>query len=464
MIVSNSEYIEAYYVDPESGSDRNPGTFDQPFRSIQQGIDTAGENQNDGNQIYLKGGTYNLTEPIRIDHYSGEEEAFLTLQALPGEEVILDGSQVDSSGGLIDIRNALGVNIIGLEIRNAPSHGIEVIDGKYINIVDNLIHHTQGMGIRVRGYLGEDLPYEADSTVQSSDVVIDNNEVYLSNLSNSGENKGLENWGAGIQAWNADDVTIINNRVGSNYGEGIGLTLVDDGIVANNIVYDSFSVQIYLDNVTDSIVENNFIYSTGDRNFERENRSAHGIAFANEIYNISEPEKFYLDDNLIQHNVIVGADTGIIYGTWAGIHQNEATNNFQGLRNSTISRNTVYGSESYSLYFDADPNNENVTISDNIFYQESESDLSQIDTLTGLHFCSNLWLEGEIWDITDLSDIRDSLLANSEGVEINNYQLQFNSPNIDVLTGDFNFGMSDNLGDLGALEYEEIPFEPGDIV
>ncbi|MEM8677173.1 MAG: right-handed parallel beta-helix repeat-containing protein, partial [Cyanobacteria bacterium P01_G01_bin.67] len=437
------ESATAYYIDPKNGSDNNPGTFDRPFSSIQQGIDVAGETENDSNQIYLKGGTYNLTEAIEIDRYSGEEDAFLTIQALPGEEVILDGSQVDSSGGLINIRNVRRVNIIGLEVRNAPSHGIEVVNGKYISIVDNLIHHTQGMGIRVRGYLGGDLTYEADSTVQSSDVVIDNNEVYLTNLSNSGDNKGLDNWGAGIQAWNADDVTIINNTVGSNYGEGISLNLVDDGIVANNVVYDSFSVQIYLDNATDSIVENNFIYSTGDRLFDRGNRSAYGIALANEIYNISDPKRFYLDDNLIQHNVIVGADTGIIYGTWAGIHQDEVTSNPQGLRNSTISRNTVYGSESYSINFDADPNHENVTISDNIFYQESEFDLSQIDSFTGLNFRSNLWFGGDTGDATSSSDIRaDPLLVNPGGTEITDYQLQINSPAIDVLTGDRNYEIS----------------------
>lgn len=103
--MANLEYVEAYYVDPENGSDRNAGTFDRPFRSIQTGIDIAGENQNDGNKIYLKGGTYNLTKPIEINRYSGEEEAFLTIQALSGEEVILDGSQVSREGGLIDIKN-----------------------------------------------------------------------------------------------------------------------------------------------------------------------------------------------------------------------------------------------------------------------------------------------------------------------------------------------------------------------
>lgn len=44
-----------------------------------------------------------------------------------------------------------------------------------------MIHHTQGMGIRVRGYTGENLQYEADSSVQSSDIVIENNNVYLTN-------------------------------------------------------------------------------------------------------------------------------------------------------------------------------------------------------------------------------------------------------------------------------------------
>lgn len=463
--MANVEHVEAYYVDPENGSDRNPGTFDRPFRSIQQGIDIAGENQNDGNKVYLKGGTYNLTQPIEINRYSGEESAFLTIQALPGEEVILDGSQVSREGSLIDIRNVRRVNIIGLEIRNAPSHGIEVVNGRYINIVDNLIHHTQGMGIRVRGYTGENLQYEADSRVQSSDIVIENNGVYLTNLSNSGDNKGVDNWGAGIQAWNADDVVIVNNTVGGNYGEGIGLTLVDDGVVANNVVYDSFSAQIYLDNVTETVVENNFVYDTGDRRFYRDNLPANGIALGNEIHNIVAPERFYLDDLLIRRNVIVGADSGIIYGTWAGTHQNEFTNNPQGLQNTNIVRNTVYGSESYSVNFFADPNNENVNIANNIFYQESEDNLSQIDRLTGLNFQRNLWFGGEIGDGESSSDIiADPLFINPGGREVEDYQLQSNSPAIDVLTDDLNYWVTDNLGDLGALEFGGVSFDPGNIV
>ena len=464
LIMNTTEYIESYYVDSENGNDNNPGTVERPFQSIQKGIDAAGINKNDGNQVYLQGGIYNLTQPLEINPYNGEPDDFLTIKSLPGEQAILDGSQVSTGGGLINVRDVGRINIIGLEIRNAPSHGIEVVNGKYVNIVDNLIYNTQGMGIRVRGYMGEDLvEYESDTTVQSSNIVIDSNGVYQTNLSNSGKNKGINNWGAGIQAWNANDVAIVNNTVGENYGEGIGFSLVNNGLVANNTLYDNFSVQIYLDNVADSVVETNFIRNTGDHQFYRNNFPAHGIAMANEIYNVAQPERFYLKDNLIQRNIIVGANSGIIYGNWAGRHQNQATNNFQGLKNTTIVHNTVYDSKSYSIRFDEDTNNNEVRIYNNIFYQESDHNLSSIDNLTGIYFGRNLWFGGKSGDGSSSKDIvADPQFINPGGDKITDYQLQADSAAIDVVKGDESYWVSNNQGDLGALEFGEPVFDTGD--
>ena len=465
-MVNTSQYIDAYYIDPINGSDDNIGTVDSPLKTIQKGIDVAGENDNDGNQVYLKGGTHYLERPLEINRYSGEETAYLTIKSAPGENAILDGSQVSEERGLIEVRDVRRINIIGLEIRNAPSHGIEVVNGQSINIYDNLISDTQGMGIRVRGYMAENLPSEGDTSKQSSHIVIEGNAVYNTNLSNSGVNKGSNNWGAGIQAWNADEITIVNNTVGGNYGEGIGLSLVDDTIVANNTVYDNFSVQIYLDNVTDSVVEANLIYSTGDRKFYRFDLPAHGIALANEIYNVSNPESFYLDNNLITRNVIVGADSGIIYGTWAGIHQNSATNNLQGLKNTTISHNTIYDSESNTIRFYADSNNSNIDISNNIFYQESDRDLTTIDSLTGIDFRRNLWFGGDPGDGSSATDIfADPLFVNPGGNNIANYRLQSNSVAIDAVESSNNSDwITDGEADLGALEFGEPVFVVGDVI
>jgi len=460
------EYVEAYYVDPENGSDRNPGTFDRPFKTIQHSIDVAGENENDSNQIFLREGVYYPDQPIEINQNGGTKEAFLTIQPLPGEEAIIDGSEVERGGGLIEVRNVRRVNIVGLEIRNAPSHGIEVVNGKYINLVDNLIYDTQSMGIRVRGAIPENSLYEGDTTSQSSDIVIEGNQVYQTNLSNSGENKGVDNWGAGIQAWNADNVVIVRNTVGENYGEGIGLSLVDDAVVAQNYVYDSYSVQVYLDNVTDSLIESNFVYNSGDRRFYRDSLPANGIALANEIYDVAEPQNFYLDDNLIQRNIIVGADTAILYGTWAGIHQDDATNNFRGLRNTTIAHNTIYDANSASINFFEDPNTSNVSVEGNIFHQDSDSEVVPLDSLTGVDFGQNLWF-GDASVTSNNSDdtiITEPLFANPGSYRVGDYQLQAGSSAIDVVPEDSSYWVKDNLGDLGALELGEPIFEAGDII
>ncbi|MEL6786248.1 MAG: right-handed parallel beta-helix repeat-containing protein [Cyanobacteria bacterium J06607_15] len=462
--MNTSEYVDAYYVDPENGDDNNPGTFERPFKTIQQSIDVAGANKNDGNQIFLKEGIYYPERTIEINRHSGSEDAFLTIQPLPGEAAIIDGSQISGNGNIIDIRNVRRVNIVGLEIRNAPSHGIEVVNGKYINLVDNLIYDTQSMGIRVRGAIPEYSEYEGGITSQSSDIVIEGNQVYQTNLSNSGRNKGADNWGGAIQAWNADNIIIVRNTVGENYGEGIGLSIVDDAIVAENYLYDNFSAQIYLDNTTDSLVESNFVYNSGDRQFYRDDLPANGIALANEIYDVLEPERFYLDDNLIQRNIIVGADSGIIYGTWAGIHQ-DATNNFQGLNDTTIAHNTIYDAHSSSINLFEDPNTDDVQIDGNIFHQRVNSEVNSIDSLTGVNLGRNLWFgDAPVSRTNSENIIADPLVVNPGGYRVDDYQLRANSAAIDVVAEDSSYWIRDDLGDLGALEYGEPIFEAGELI
>ena len=456
-MTNNNEYVDAYYVDPINGNNNNSGTADSPFKTIQQGVDVAGANDNDGNKVYLAGGTHYLSEPVEINRYSGEEDAPLTIQSAPGEKAILDGSEVSRQDALINIRNVRRIEIADLEIRNAPSHGIEVINGKYINIDDNQIYKTQGMGIRVRGYIAE-AEDEGDTTVQSSHVTIEGNGVFQTNLDNSGAAKGTNNWGAGIQAWNADEITIVNNTVGENYGEGIGLTVVDDGVVANNYLYDNYSVQIYLDNATDSLIKNNFTFNSGDRRFYRDNFSASGIVLANEIHDVANPELFYLDNNTITHNIVVNANTGIMYGTWAGIHQNKASENWRGLKNTSITHNTIYNSEFHTLNFYGDNNTDNVELSNNIFHQESNADLGIIDDLTGINFQRNVWFGGEPGEGFGSTDIiAEPLFVNPGGYRAADYQLQsdsFASNNSSFL----------EQNSVGAIEVGGDIFATGDII
>ena len=468
---ADTDYTEpsnegAYYIDPNNGDDSNSGTVDSPLKTIQKGIDMAAENTSDSNQIYLRGGTYNLTESLTINNQSGEEKAPLTIQSAPQETVIIDGQQISDpiQGSLISIRDSNYVNIAGLEIRNAPSlNGIEVINGNKIEISNNRIHDTDGMGIRVRGYTGDNY-YEPDSNVKSSNVLIKENEVTRTNLSNSGGQSG--NWGSAIQAWNAHNVSIINNTVGQNYGEGIGLNVVDNAKVTNNMLYDNFSVQVYLDNVINSVVEANFINHTGDREYDRDGYAAKGIAFANEIYNIDDIEKYRLNNNLIRRNVIANAKEGFYYGTWGGMHQ-DVLYNRQGLRNTIITHNTVHDSQSRTIRFDEDSQSDGVYILNNIFSDtESKYELSSVDNLTGINFHRNLWYgkdAGDGYSSTDIS--ADFTPINPVGSDLADYRLAGNSVAINAAgsNSDNIYSIVDGKADLGAIEHGEPLFNVGNL-
>ena len=460
-MTNTNAYIDAYYIDPINGNDSNSGTVNSPLKTIQKGVDVAGANDNDGNKVYLAGGTHYLDRPIAINSHSGEEGAPLTIQSAPGEEAIIDGRRVSQQDALINVRDVNRIDITDLEIRNAPSYGIEVVNGKHINIKDNLIYKTQGMGIRVRGYIAEST-YEGDTTVKSSDVTIQGNGVFQTNLINSGAKKGTDNWGAGIQAWNVDRVKVVDNTVGENYGEGIGLTVVDDGVVANNYLYDNYSVQIYLDNAVDSKVKNNFTFNSGDRRFYRDNFSASGIVMANEIHDVANPEQYYLNNNTITQNIVVNANTGIMYGTWAGIHQNKASENWRGLKNTNITHNTVYNSEFHGIKFYGDNNTNNVNVAKNIFSQES-GEISMIDDLTGINFQRNVWSGNYPGDgFSSTGAIAEPIFINPGSYRVSDYQLQSN-PFISDGADVNNYSLL-GQADLGALKVGEEVFDTGDII
>lgn len=192
-----------------------------------------------------------------------------------------------------------------------------------------------------------------------------------------------------------EDVDIVNNTVYENYGEGIGLSTVNNGTVANNRVHDSFSVEVYLDNASDSTVEQNFIYNTGDNRFFKDDKHpAIGIGLANEIYPTENADKYYLNNNLIQNNVVANTGVGLSYGTHAGIH-NGGGQSFKGLRNTTIANNTFYSPKYEVVKIAEDTATENVEIENNLFYKKTEWGLNGIESAQGLSFGHNLWYGGD---------------------------------------------------------------------
>jgi len=462
--------MKTYYVSP-TGNDSYAGTLDWPFKTIQKAIaQTAGESKT----IYLRGGRYDLREEaeqsnqtaaglyIQGNWHVGSPSASLTIQPYQNESPVLDGSRLSPGSIGIFLKDVQNVDIKGLEISAAKSHGIEVVNANNVSILDNVVHSSQGSGIGVRGYVSD--AEENGATAQRSENIrIERNEVRHNVLDNSGEQKGQQNWGGAIYVRHAAHASIANNQVYENYGEGIIAVQSHEVTIDNNTVYDNYSVNVYLDNASNATVENNFIYTAGNEDFFRDNGdTAHpaiGIGLANEVYdNVENPSLYYLNNISVNNNILVGGVTGLQYGTYGGKHSHVSTSQ-KGLKNAYITNNTIYNPQLSFVGLNSDPETENVEFSNNIFSKaDGTVHPAKIESKQGLQFTHNLWDVGNRAindDILGPNDVVAApMLANPGGLNPWDYQLQPGSPAIDA--GKVVAGITDGAvgrPDIGAIEF-----------
>jgi len=114
------------------GSDTNPGTVDLPFKTIVKGIADAVP----GDTIYVRGGTYELTNSISISlSKNGADSARFFLFAYQGERPLLDFSTSANGQKGINL-SASYWHIEGLDIKGAGDNGME-INGGSNNIIES---------------------------------------------------------------------------------------------------------------------------------------------------------------------------------------------------------------------------------------------------------------------------------------------------------------------------------------
>jgi chitodextrinase len=161
----------AYYVSP-AGSDSNPGTYDQPWRTIKKAMATLTA----GQTAYLRAGTYKeelsgscglqynklvwttsgtSAAPITISGYPGEEKQVIVPTAikLSGNYERLTNVIVDKNVGWSTFDNVCdggpSVNVFGLndtvsgvEIRNSAMSGLYLEGADGASIMGNWIHNN----------------------------------------------------------------------------------------------------------------------------------------------------------------------------------------------------------------------------------------------------------------------------------------------------------------------------------
>jgi parallel beta-helix repeat protein len=226
VLISVPAHGATYYV-ATSGSDSNPGTQAQPWRTIQKAADTLIA----GDMVFVKEGPYN--ERV-IPHNSGNPGDYIAYIAYPGDTVTIDGIGISTPGefdwgGLFDVSGRTYIKISGFRIINSPSAGIFVGNSSHIIIEKNSTYNTFSSGIGVW---------------DCSNIIIDNNEVELA--CNDGEEEC-------ITVALTDIFEVKNNHVhhggpGTHGGEGIDAKDgSSNGKIYNNHVHDINKLGIYVD-------------------------------------------------------------------------------------------------------------------------------------------------------------------------------------------------------------------------
>jgi hypothetical protein len=303
----------AYYVGT-NGSDSNPGTLQNPFRTITKGLAvlTAGD------ILYIREGTYpginnyvtripsgtSWTNPVTIAAYPGESVsltgnhpgvgATIAIQADNLQYVSFENLIVDAASAATE---AISINQPASGNTSATPHHLRFKDMEVKNALHNCVqvngysHHNwfTGGSYHHCGLANPTLPlgsvnkyhgfYSADSDSVYEKLHIydiigrDFMQPYSWGMHFYNSNPPCANRNvirsiyahetAGILVWCGDSNMVYNNIVsGGTYGFSIGGGATN-AKVYNNTIYNNSSIGIDTVNSTGTIIKNNIIYQNG---------------------------------------------------------------------------------------------------------------------------------------------------------------------------------------------------------
>jgi len=331
----------AFYVAAD-GDDASDGSFDSPWATIQHAADTIAP----GDVACVRGGTY--PEVVTVTRSGSPNEGPITLQAMPGENALIDGSGLDipdGQYGLVTLIDASYVAIRGFEIANYETASTNDVPiglyvtgaGTGIRIESNHIHDIR---TTASGCVANAFGLKVDGTrapESISEIVIADNEIDHLVLGCS-ESFSLD---GNVEHW-----TIERNHVHDTNNIGIGAIGFEgvapdpafdqarDGVIRDNVVHDITSFGnpaygneyaadgIYVDGGTRIAIERNRIY-----------RVDLGIELA------SEHAGRVTSDVIARNNLVYfGQSAGISIGGYAA--------SVGGTANCTIVGNTLFRNDS----------------------------------------------------------------------------------------------------------------------
>jgi hypothetical protein len=197
-----------------TGSDTNPGTFEQPFLTITKAVSQSSSVFPPGDTVFVRGGIYSLTATINITK-SGTSSARYCLLAYPGERPILDFSSMPVAGTNrgVSLRGNYWY-IRGLDVKGAGDNGMNV-SGSSSTIEFCSFYENRDTGLQLGGGASNNQIINCDS-YYNADPGQGNADGFAPKLDVGSGNTfvGCRSWQNSDDGWDgylrpANDVTTV---------------------------------------------------------------------------------------------------------------------------------------------------------------------------------------------------------------------------------------------------------------
>ncbi len=373
--------LSTYYVSV-NGSDDNPGTVEQPWKTVNYAVSKASPVRS-GDTVLIQPGIY--TELITLGKSGDQQIGHITLKA-DGDVTLRDPDPINGGfrEGVIQSADKGYWIIDGFKIENTSWAGISLRDANNMIVQNNHTYETGASGIIVM----PDTFFEGgDGEVTSKDIQILGNTVERANWrwTGSGDNNGTQE---ALSIWGVDGFEVANNFVNEGTREGIDIkTGSRNGSVHNNTVTGVAQISgtsqgynggpaIYIEgNRADTFnidVYNNLVYEN----------IAEGIVIADEVPEQGDVRNVRVYNNVVYKNGTSGTNTGAGIMVVSNVSDIEIINNtvvnnvqsifidgtsfFMGYKtNDVLVRNNIFADAVFRNGFIEDA--DNVVLDNNLF-------------------------------------------------------------------------------------------------
>jgi Right handed beta helix region len=366
-IVRRGPASSPYYVSP-SGNDANLGTINTPWRTLSY----AAGRLVAGDILYIRGGTYQ--EKVNFSQ-SGTDSQPITIAAYPGETPVIDGNYTLPAATPIYSQlvtfSGSYIQADGLVVRNSYWAGV-TISGTNVTLSHFTSHDNLEAGILTWG--------STDAIVQDS-IAYNNAMSFRNGVYNY---SGRRSHATGISAGKGSNRSILRrNKIYNNWGEGLDTFNAINTTAEDNIIYDN-AKEVYVSDTTGALVQRNLIYCTPRNRYRLSSAIAqHGINLQDEN---QQPAS---TNNTIVNNFVVGCVDNF---KWHPYTSNSSMQNILIANNTFINATGTTSDAAFTVGSPVGIAHSNTKITNNIVVQDDSRAIGSLgDRSAGITFSNNLW-------------------------------------------------------------------------